>query len=246
MPRASFCLKIKNPEYGQARDQAQPSAVVDHTPTRFGYAQGNGSGTGVESLLRSDPSCKPLIFLLAPVAQRIRASDFGSEGWGFESLRARQAKNFAILEQSTAATMDFNSDAAIRVVAGLIYKEGRLLVCQRRAGGAFPLKWEFPGGKVEKGEADFDALRRELREELAIEVRRASQILSHDHSYAGGPAVSLRFYHVYEFAGKTENLVFEQISWCKLGDLAELDFLDGDRPLIEKLGVEGEAAFART
>jgi len=41
-------------------------------------------------------------------------------------------------------------------------------------------------------------------------------------------------------------LVFEQISWCKLGDLAELDFLDGDRPLIEKLGVEGEAAFART
>ena len=92
MPRASFCLKIKNPEYGQARDQAQPSAVVDHTPTRFGYAQGNGSGTGVESLLRSDPSCKPLIFLLAPVAQRIRASDFGSEGWGFESLRARYSR----------------------------------------------------------------------------------------------------------------------------------------------------------
>ena len=89
MSRASFCLKIKNPEYRQGRDQAQPLAVVDHTPTRFGYAQGNGSGTGVESLLRSDPSCKPLIFLLAPVAQRIRASDFGSEGWGFESLRAR-------------------------------------------------------------------------------------------------------------------------------------------------------------
>lgn len=144
--------------------------------------------------------------------------------------------------------MDFNSDAAIaiKVVAGLIYKDGRVLVCQRRATGAFPLKWEFPGGKVEKGETDLVALDREFREELAVEVRDAKLIFRHDHSYADGPTVSLRFYHVYEFARVARNLVFEQISWCKLADLVDLDFLDGDRPLIEKLSVEGEAVFVRT
>ena len=68
-----------------------------------------------------------------------------------------------------------------------------------------------------------------------------------------GPAQHIRQDHErnrqtveHEFDGEMKNLIFEQISWCKLGDLAELDFLDGDRPLIEKLGVEGEAAFAGT
>ena len=72
--------------------------------------------------------------------------------------------------------MDSKADGVLTVVAGLIYKDGRLLVCQRRPGGAFPLKWEFPGGKVEKGESDIDALRRELREELAVEVREATVV----------------------------------------------------------------------
>jgi mutator protein MutT len=136
-------------------------------------------------------------------------------------------------------------DAAIKVVAGLIYKDGRLLVCQRRADGAFPLKWEFPGGKVEKGETDVDALKRELREELAIEVCGAGFAFQHDHSYPDGPTVSLGFYHVFEFTGEVKNLVFEQISWSKLANLSQFDFLEGDRPVIQKLLAEGEAAFLR-
>lgn len=136
-------------------------------------------------------------------------------------------------------------DAAIKVVAGLIYKDRRLLVCQRRADGAFPLKWEFPGGKVEKGETDVDALKRELREELAIEVRAAGFAFQHDHSYPDGPTVSLRFYHVFEFTGEVKNLVFEQISWSKLANLSQFDFLEGDRPVIQKLLAEGEAVFLR-
>jgi len=131
--------------------------------------------------------------------------------------------------------MNQNANKVINVVAGLIYRGGRLLVCQRRADGAFPLKWEFPGGKVEGGEADVDALRRELREELAIEAREAGFIVQHDHSYKNGPAVCLRFYNVYEFDGEPQNLVFQQISWLKIVDLDQLDFLDGDRPLIARL-----------
>ena len=140
--------------------------------------------------------------------------------------------------------MNTNSGAAIRVVAGLIFRAGRLLVCQRRAGGAFPLKWEFPGGKVEIGESDFGALGRELREELGIEVRGATPVYQNDHCYAGGPTVSLSFYHVHDFAGEAKNLVFEQISWVRLSDLSRMDFLDGDLPIIEKLA-SGDATLLR-
>jgi 8-oxo-dGTP diphosphatase len=130
-------------------------------------------------------------------------------------------------------------DKPIKVVAGLIYRDGRLLACRRRADGSFPLKWEFPGGKVEGAEEEVTALRRELREELAIDVRGAELLWQHDHSYENGPTVSLRFYKVSEFDGVPENLVFDQISWCRLSDLEALDFLDGDRPLIARLVSQG-------
>lgn len=141
--------------------------------------------------------------------------------------------------------MDSTSGAAITVVAGLIYRDGRLLVCQRRGDGPFPLKWEFPGGKVEKGESDIDALRRELREELAVEACGVVFICQYDHSYPAGPTVSLRFYHVSEFTGAVKNLIFKQISWRKLADLAQLDFLEGDLPIIQKLLLDGEATLIR-
>ena len=133
----------------------------------------------------------------------------------------------------------------VKVVAGLIYRDGRLLGCQRRADGAFPLKWEFPGGKVEEGENDVAALTRELREELAIEVRCAKLIWQHDYSYPQGPWVSLRFYQLSEFDGEPQNLVFEKISWFDLADLEALDFLEGDRPLIVQLVSHGNELLAR-
>lgn len=134
-------------------------------------------------------------------------------------------------------------DRATKVVAGLIYKDGLLLVCQRRPGAAFPLKWEFPGGKVETGESDMEALHRELREELGIEICAARLVCQYEHSYSDGPTVSLRFYYIQEFGGEIENLIFEQISWCKLDDIARLDFLEGDRPIIQKLLLDGGVAF---
>ena len=134
--------------------------------------------------------------------------------------------------------------AVIQVVAGLLFRKSQLLVCQRRADGPFPLKWEFPGGKIEAGESGVAALARELHEELTVELRDAALVCSHDHLYPAGPQVSLEFYRV-DFAGEPENRVFEQIRWCNLADLGQLDFLDGDRPVIERLMVEGEALLAR-
>jgi len=137
-----------------------------------------------------------------------------------------------------------NAGTGINVVAGLIWQSCKLLVCQRCANAAFPLQWEFPGGKIEKGESDTEALKRELCEELAIDVRGATLVYRHNHRYADGPAVSLRFYHVYDWQGTPRNLIFEKVSWVKLADLERMDFLEGDRPFIQKLIAEGPSMFS--
>lgn len=132
----------------------------------------------------------------------------------------------------------------IQVVAGLICRDGALLVCQRRGDSTFPLKWEFPGGKVEEGEDEIAALKRELQEELAIEVRQVRFFHRHDHVYENGPAVSLRFYQVLEFSGTPRNSVFEQISWAKPSDLETLDFLEADKLLIGRIASAEGALFS--
>lgn len=141
--------------------------------------------------------------------------------------------------------MTTNHSERIDVVAGLIWRDKRILVCQRSAVSAFPLKWEFPGGKVEASEADEEALRRELKEELGIDVLEYCPIYQHEHTYAGGPTVSLRFFKIVQFRGLVQNLVFHNIVWVDLEQLAALDFLDGDKPFIEKLTAAGGADFLR-
>ena len=123
----------------------------------------------------------------------------------------------------------------IEVVAGLIFDGDRLLICKRQHGGAFPLKREFPGGKVEAGESAAAALARELKEELAIAAGAMKLFHRHLHAYPDGPEVALSFFYVGDYQGEIENLVFEQIAWSKLADLPNFDFLDGDLPLVRQL-----------
>lgn len=127
----------------------------------------------------------------------------------------------------------------MQVVAGLMVQGDRLLVCQRKETGPFPLKWEFPGGKVEKGEELQEALARELREELAIDIAPAEEIFRHSHCYRDGTQVELIFFRVDEFRGAIANRVFHDIRWAELAELKRMDFLDGDLPLIEKLARDG-------
>jgi len=131
--------------------------------------------------------------------------------------------------------MKIQSLKRIEVVAGLICENGRVLVCQRRANAAFPLKWEFPGGKVEKGEQLEEALRRELREELQIEVDRAVKIYHYKHVYPGISEVALTFFRIQRYRGAVKNLIFKQIAWVEFEKLLDFDFLEGDLPLIRKL-----------
>jgi 8-oxo-dGTP diphosphatase len=133
----------------------------------------------------------------------------------------------------------------ISVIAGLIFRNKRVLICQRSESTAFGLKWEFPGGKIEDRESETDALRRELKEELAIDVRESEFFSEYAYSYEDGPTVSLRFHRVKSFQGEPQNLIFEQISWVEVDDLVNFDFLDGDQRLIMQI-IERQDTFSKT
>ncbi len=129
----------------------------------------------------------------------------------------------------------------IEVVAGLIFDGQKLLICQRRRDASFPLKWEFPGGKVEAGETASAALARELKEELDIAAGAMRLVHRQNYAYPDGPAVALKFFRIIDYQGEIKNLVFEQIAWSKLAELISFDFLDGDLPLVQQLA-RGEFA----
>ncbi|MFZ0478874.1 MAG: (deoxy)nucleoside triphosphate pyrophosphohydrolase [Terriglobales bacterium] len=122
-----------------------------------------------------------------------------------------------------------------RVVAALIVNDGQILACQRTRHQVMPLKWEFPGGKIEEGEQPRDALRRELEEELGIEATIGDEVARIHHDYPGGGAVELRFFEVRNYQGEIENRIFREIRWVSRKELLELDFLEADRTLVEDL-----------
>ena len=122
-----------------------------------------------------------------------------------------------------------------RVVAGLIMQNGKLLVCQRTKHQTTPLKWEFPGGKIEEGEQPRDALRRELDEELGIHAKVGDEIARIQHEYPNGGMVELRFYVVRDFDGELENRIFREIQWAAPKELPRFDFLEADLTLVNDL-----------
>jgi 8-oxo-dGTP diphosphatase len=122
-----------------------------------------------------------------------------------------------------------------RVVAALIFKEGKILVCQRTRHQVMPLKWEFPGGKIEEGEQPCDALHRELDEELGIDATIGDEVTRIRHQYSGGGSVELRFFAVREYKGELENRIFKDVQWAQPADLPSYDFLEADLGLVKDL-----------
>lgn len=122
-----------------------------------------------------------------------------------------------------------------RVVAALIIEDGKILVCQRTKHQTMPLKWEFPGGKIEEGEQPRAALRRELEEELGIDATIGDEVARIRHEYKSGNAVELRFFAVYQFKGQIENRIFRDMQWVERGKLPSFDFLEADLKLVSDL-----------
>jgi 8-oxo-dGTP diphosphatase len=122
-----------------------------------------------------------------------------------------------------------------RVVAALIVKDGQVLICQRTAQQSMPLKWEFPGGKIEAGEAEEAALRRELEEELGIDAAIGPKITTIRHNYPNGGVVELSFFVVEEFTGEIENRIFQDVRWARKEALPGYDFLEADVGLVKDI-----------
>ena len=121
------------------------------------------------------------------------------------------------------------------VVAAIIERDGRILICQRKPEQAHPLKWEFPGGKVEAGETPRDALARELAEELAIQAAIGDEITRYPFAYPGKKPILLIFFRVASFFGEPRNQVFEQMTWVTPARLPDYDFLEGDIAFIREV-----------
>ena len=122
-----------------------------------------------------------------------------------------------------------------QVVAALILRDEEFLCCQRTEHQALPLKWEFPGGKIEAGETPPEALRRELEEELGIQAEIGPEVTRLLHTYANGNSVNLHFFAVSRYENELENRIFRDVRWVKRADLPQLDFLDADKELVRRL-----------
>ena len=127
----------------------------------------------------------------------------------------------------------------MRVAAGLLTRSERLLICQRRGDGLHPLKWEFPGGKIEDGEDEGACLRRELFEELGIHITPGAVLHRTTHTYPTGRRVAVSFMHVRTYRGQPVNKVFGNVVWAPRDRLLDYDFLEGNVDFVTRL-VRGE------
>ena len=125
----------------------------------------------------------------------------------------------------------------IQVVAALIVREGKVLICQRTRHQTMPLKWEFPGGKVEDGESPHAALLRELEEELGIAPSIGPEVARLNHTYGHGRVVELQFFAVRDWAGEVDNRIFRDVRWVAHTEISGYDFLDADLPLVREISL---------
>jgi 8-oxo-dGTP diphosphatase len=124
--------------------------------------------------------------------------------------------------------------STIRVVAAVIAKDGRYLVTQRRPTAVLPLLWEFPGGKVEGTETDLEALKREVRYRVGVEVEPGAQISTASHTYEHY-TVELHLYECRITQGQPQAVNVHQFRWVESDDFDRLPFTPADEASMSKL-----------
>lgn len=123
------------------------------------------------------------------------------------------------------------------VVAGILTDPlGRVLVSQRLPGKPMAGRWEFPGGKLERGEDRLAGLKRELEEELGVSVLTARPLIRFVHAYPG-LAVSLDIWRIGEFAGLPSGRQGQALRWIEPAALPELNLLEADRPIVTAIAL---------
>ena len=123
---------------------------------------------------------------------------------------------------------------AIHVVAGVLIDGDCVCITRRPDCAHQGGKWELPGGKLEANEGPLAGLKRELHEELGIEVRRAAPFVCVRHDY-GDIQVTLDVWYVAEYEGTPRGREAQPLRWVRLADLDPNDFPDADRPVLRRL-----------
>ena len=120
----------------------------------------------------------------------------------------------------------------IQVVGGAIINEEGEILCAQRGYGSLIGKWEFPGGKVENGETDQEALAREIREELGIKVS-VEDLIDENYNEYSDKNVNLRVYKCKYVSGEINDTEHQALKWTKPSEIEKLDWAEADRPILD-------------
>lgn len=128
----------------------------------------------------------------------------------------------------------------VPVAAGVLRKpDGRVLIAQRPAGKIAAGRWEFPGGKIEPGESAKAALKRELREELGIDVRQARPLIRIQHAYPERTVV-LHTWLITDWSGDPHGREDQALNWVLPARIWDFDLLEADAPIVNALKLPEE------
>lgn len=122
----------------------------------------------------------------------------------------------------------------IHVVGAIIIKSGKILCAQRGPAKSLPYKWEFPGGKVEKGESPQEALKREIQEEVKCDIGIGKQVEHTVYEYDFG-VVHLTTFYCHLLEGEPVLTEHASLKWLPPNKLASLDWAPADIPAVEKV-----------
>ena len=122
----------------------------------------------------------------------------------------------------------------INVVAGIIINQNKILIGKRKDKDIGGGKWEFPGGKIEVGETNSEALERELYEELGISVKIGKELMNYEHMFKT-TIYNITFMEITDYEGEIYNNAHSEIKWVKFSNLPEYDFISGDDRFIQSL-----------
>ena len=121
-----------------------------------------------------------------------------------------------------------------KVTAGVIEKDGKILIAKRKTGKCIGAKWEFPGGKLECGETLEECLKRELKEELDIEVE-VGEFIASSRFHCEGREIELLAYRVAYISGNIALTDHDEVQWVGRSDLKNYEFTLPDVPIVEKI-----------
>jgi 8-oxo-dGTP diphosphatase len=121
----------------------------------------------------------------------------------------------------------------IIVTCAIIEKDGKVLCAQRSELMPLPLKWEFPGGKVQDDEVPEECLRREIREELGIEINIVERFPGRKHTYPDQKRFELIPFRCSVVGGELDVKEHKLVKWLKRSELRKLDWAEADIPVLD-------------